>query len=157
MAHNCRTIPAHPETVFEFLIDPDTYPRWLIGAEEVRAVDRGWPNPGSRFHHTVGIGPFRYPDASRVVAIEAPNRLVLSVRASPLVRAIVTFELRGDEHATVLCLQEEPETRVIGDLVRPVMDPLTHVRNHRSLANFARVVAERSPDHGVERRRHPRP
>jgi uncharacterized protein YndB with AHSA1/START domain len=150
MAHNCRTIPVHPETVFELLIDPSSYPEWLIGAESIDTVDRDWPHPGSRFHHTVGIGRIRFHDYSEVLEIDAPNRLKLSVHATPLVRGVVSFELHGDDAGTVLCLEEEPERRRIGNLLRPVLDPMTHLRNHRSLLHFAELVRRESAE-GAQR------
>jgi hypothetical protein len=30
-------------------------------------------------------------------------------------------------------MEEEPKLRFIGNLVRPLLDPVIHVRNHRSL------------------------
>ena len=142
MAHNCIAVPAPPAVVFEYLLDPSTYPRWLIGAERIRDLDDDWPLPGSRFHHRVGVGPLKVNDYSEILALDAPRCLQLSVRATPLIRAVVTFSLRGDDEETILCLQEEPEARLVGNLVRPVLDPVTHLRNHRSLRQFARIVAE---------------
>jgi uncharacterized protein YndB with AHSA1/START domain len=142
MAHNCTEVSAPLATVFEYLLDPSTYPRWLIGAEGMDSVDDHWPRPGSRFYHKVGVGPLRVHDHTEVLELHAPHLLRLSVHASTLVRGEVTFHLRGDERSTILCLQEEPEKRLIGNLLRPVLDPLTHVRNHRSLARFARLVAD---------------
>jgi hypothetical protein len=37
-------------------------------------------------------------------------------------------------------MQEEPAARLIGNVVRPIMDPTMHVRNHRSLRRLAQVV-----------------
>ena len=41
---------------FNVLVDPTTYPSWLVGAEEIRAVSDDWPAVGSRFNHVVGCG-----------------------------------------------------------------------------------------------------
>lgn len=142
MAHNCRSVPAHIETVFEYLLDPSCYPRWLIGTDRIRATDPQWPQPGARFHHTVGFPPVKISDHSEVLEVDAPNLLRLSVHASTLVRGIVTFTLRGDADETILCIEEEPERRLVGNLLRPLLDPITHVRNHNSLRRFARMVAE---------------
>ena len=40
----------------------------------------------------------------------------------------------------------EPALRTIGNLVRPLMDPATHVRNHRSLRRLAQVIEQRDGD-----------
>src|SRR5215470_8753606 len=133
MAYASREIPASPADVYAVLIDPNSYPSWLIGASEIRDVDATWPAPGSRFHHRVGVGPFTIADSTEILASRPCERLQLAVRARPLITAIVTFRLVGDDARCVVSFEEEPRARLIGNLVRPVMDPLTHVRNHRSL------------------------
>ena len=45
-------IASDRQTVFDFLTEPRTYPDWLVGAQDMRAVERGWPAPGTRFHQT---------------------------------------------------------------------------------------------------------
>lgn len=129
---------------FAVLIDPETYPRWLIGAKEIRDVDADWPRPGSRFHHVVGAGPLQIPDHTEVLAIEPGRLLRLKVKARPFVSAEATFTVIGDGERCVVSLQEEPTVRWAGNLVRPVMDPSIHVRNHRSLRRLAAVVEHRS-------------
>src|SRR6188472_2881403 len=82
------------ERVFEVISDPRTYPDWLVGAREIRSVDEDWPQPGSRFHHRVGlVGPLTIPDSTSSVEVEPPTRLVLEVRARPLVKGRVEFTL----------------------------------------------------------------
>jgi uncharacterized protein YndB with AHSA1/START domain len=133
---------ASPDRVFTVLVDPDSYPRWLFGAKRVRDVDATWPRPGSRFHHVVGVGPLVVADSTEVLAIEEGVMLRLHVRARPFISAVVTFRVVGDGNHCAVTVQEEPALRVIGNLVRPVMDPLFHVRNHHSLRRLAEVVAE---------------
>ncbi|MDY7105385.1 MAG: SRPBCC domain-containing protein [Actinomycetota bacterium] len=140
MAYNCLRFGAPADQVFDVLTDPGRYPRWLVGAKRIRNVEPGWPVPGSRFHHRVGAGPLVIHDHTEVLAIDRPRHLQLSVRASPLVRAVVDFELVADGAETVVCMQEEPAERLVGNLVRPVLDPVTHVRNQRSLQRLAEVV-----------------
>jgi hypothetical protein len=41
-------------------------------------------------------------------------------------------------------MQEELAARVIGNLVRPIMDPTMHMRNHRSLRRLASVVESKA-------------
>ena len=140
MACASREIEASVHQVFVVLIDPWTYPKWLAGAADVRAVDDEWPGPGSKFHHRVGIGPLTIPDSSVLLDIDADRRLKLAVRARPLISAIVTFTLVGDGQRCVVSFEEEPTNRVIGNLVRPVLDPLTHLRNHQSLKRLAHLI-----------------
>lgn len=66
MAQTERLINASPEAVFGVLADPRGYAYWVIGSLEVREADPEWPRPGSRFGHTVALGPLRVkgPDGS---------------------------------------------------------------------------------------------
>lgn len=122
--------------VFRALVTPETYPDWLVGARDIRAVDDGWPAVGTAFHHRVGlVGPLKVADLSKVIAIEEDRLLSLEVRAQPFGRGRATFRLsdapQGDGPATIVELEEVP----IGMLApaRPLLDPLTALRNRRSL------------------------
>ncbi|MGZ4681205.1 MAG: SRPBCC family protein [Acidimicrobiales bacterium] len=140
MAIVSREIEAPSKDVFDVIVDPRTYPRWLAGAADMRAVDDDWPAVGSRFHHRVGFKPFTIPDSSLVQAIEYDRMLRLAVRARPLLSAVVTFSLVGDDDRCVITFEEEPAVRLIGNLVRPVLDPVTHVRNHLSLKRLDDLI-----------------
>ena len=142
MAYLCRAFDAPKQVLFDLLVDPTTYPKWLIGAEEIRDVDDTWPAPGSRFHHRVGIGPITLADHSEVVDIVHGEMLRLHVRARPLIGAYVTFRVVGDGDCCVVTMEEEPSRKVIGNLVRPLLDPSIHMRNHRSLCRLDAVVGE---------------
>lgn len=143
MAFTSRILHAPADVVWRVLIEPHTYPDWLIGAAAIRDVDDDWPAIGSRFHHRVGIGPLSIPDHTEIEDIIDQDTLRLAVRARPLISAVSTFRLVGDGNTTVVTLEEEPRYRLIGALVRPVADPVIHVRNHRSLRRLERVVLER--------------
>ena len=144
MAFTAREIDASPAEVFAVLADPTTYPDWLIGASEIRDFDHNWPSPGTKFHHMVGIKPFVIPDSTEVIDVEPNRRLKLRVRSRPLVVAEATFELVGTDDRCVVTLAEEPAFRPLADILRPIADPLIHVRNHRSLERLEDVVAERA-------------
>lgn len=149
MAYTCREIAADPATVFAVVADPHTYPAWLVGNAEVERVDASWPSPGSRFHHRVGVWPLTLSDATTLDAIDEPRMLRLLVRARPLIRAVATFRLVSDGERTVVSLEEEPAVRIIGALVRPVVDPLIHLRNHASLRRLAAFVEDASRDGSI--------
>jgi hypothetical protein len=152
MAYTSIELNARVDVVHDVLIDVHTYPRWLIGASEIRDVDRTWPAPGSCFHHRVGVGPLKLSDDSCVLEHEPARMLRLAVRVRPFLSAVVTFRLVGERQRCVLTWEEDPALRLIGNLVRPLLDPLTHVRNHRSLQRIFAVVAGRT---GVDRSRAP--
>ena len=134
-----RTMSCSRDAVFAVLLDPRTYPHWLVGARDIRDVDEDWPAPGSAFHHRVGlIGPLKVSDLSKVIEIDEPERLSLEVRARPFGRGRATFTLaEGPDVAvptTVVVLDEVP----IGLLAptRPLVDPITDRRNRTSLAQL---------------------
>ena len=146
MAYNSREIEADVDTVFAVLADPHSYPAWLVGNAEVRSVDADWPRPGSKFHHRVGVWPFTISDSTQLAEIEPGQLLRLNVRARPLIRAVATFRLIGDGDRTVVSLEEEPAMRILGAIVRPLVDPLTHLRNHASLRRLAALIEDRRRD-----------
>lgn len=128
-----RVIPARPEDVFAVLADPWTYPDWLVGAQEIRAVDAGWPRPGSAFHHSVGpTEGATVDDISEVIAVDPPRSLRLRVHVRRF-RGIVDLLVvpaagaRGSE----VRFRERPVG--IGRHLMPVMRPLIYRRNVTSL------------------------
>jgi uncharacterized protein YndB with AHSA1/START domain len=137
MATVSRTIDASVEVVFATIMDPTTYPHWLVGARDIRSVDPDWPRPGSAFHHRVGlVGPLKVADLSKVVEVDEPTLLTLEVRAGPLGRGRATFRLAGadgdgDKERCRVELDEVP-IGLLGHL-RPILDPITARRNDRSL------------------------
>ena len=147
MAYTSREIDAGTRGAFAVVTDPESYPRWLVGARAIQSVDSTWPMPGSKFHHVVGFGPLRIADDTRVLDIDEHTMMLrLEVRARPLIAAVATFRVVGTDSRCVITLQEEPSLRTIGNLVRPMMDPATHVRNHRSLRRLAHVIEQREGD-----------
>ena len=144
MAYTSRTLDAPLVAVWDVLIDPYTYPDWLIGADKIRDLDDSWPAVGSRFHHRVGIGWLSIPDNTEIIDIEDREMLRLAVRARPIVSAVVTIRLVSDgAGTTVVSMEEEPSVRLLGNLVRPILDPTIHVRNHRSLRRLDHLLGER--------------
>ena len=83
MASTDRLIHAPPARVFEVLADPRSYAYWVIGSREVRAADADWPQPSSRFHHTVNIGPLHVRDHTEVEKMEPDRFLQLKANARP--------------------------------------------------------------------------
>lgn len=123
--------------VFDALVDPETYPHWLIGAQEIRATDPDWPAPGSAFHHRVGLGgPVTVADKTVSRAVTRPRRLELEARARPFGRARVRFELTEvDADTTEVSLDEVPLGAL--SIARPLLAPLTRIRNRHSLDRLA--------------------
>ena len=144
MPTNETDIPASPEEVWAVLVDPHAYPEWVVGARRIRAVDPGWPAPGTAFHHEVGPWPLRVKDNTKVRELVAPTRLVLEARARPAGVALVTITLedRGAE-GTHLVFTEEPCAGPATYIPRPVLEAMTKARNAESLRRLRNVVEQR--------------
>ncbi len=143
--HRTISLPVH--AVYAALTTPQTYPHWLVGCRDIRAVDPDWPAPGSAFHHRVGLaGPLTVADDTKVIEQADDALLCLEVRARPFGRGRATFTLTAgvDADATIVELDEVP----IGLLAptQPLADPLIRRRNERSLANLAGYL-ERGESH----------
>lgn len=141
-------IEAEPEQVFDVLSDPTTYPEWLVGAQAIRAVDDGWPEVGTRFHHRIGIGgPLTVPGSTSVRRVERPNLLELGAGLGPFGEARVVFRLSRLDGRTHLAIEEEPRrgaARAAWALLRPAVVAGLWGRNALSLASLRALVEKRS-------------
>lgn len=141
MAINRIHIDTTPQRVFDVLAGGDQYGHWVIGAKHIRSVDEAWPNPGARFHHTVGFGPFTVNDHTEALEIDAPRRLLMEARVLPFGRARVELVLTADEDGTALAMTERMLR--VPPVVNLVIDPLIHVRNRQSLRRLCRLCEHR--------------
>src|SRR3954451_2848208 len=108
MARNRRLIEAPPSAVFEVLSDPRSYAYWVIGSREGRDMDADWPRPGTRFAHTVNVGPLRVQDYTSVEQVEPGRRLQLRAKARPFGTARIELELEpADGEATCVTIVEQ--------------------------------------------------
>ena len=147
MAENETTIAASPDAVFEVLLDANSYQEWVVGCDDIRTVDPGWPEPGSRFHHTVGTGPLKTKDTTAVISLDRPRRLELEARARPAGIATVIFEVEpssdGSGGSTVR-IKESPKSGIAKTIDNPALQLLIKARNVETLRRLKRVVEERS-------------
>ena len=145
MARNRTTIEGAPEEVFAVLLDPYQYPRWVVGARRIRAVDPSWPEVGSRFHHAIGAGA-ELRDNTKIVGLDPPRRLDLEVRFRPIGVAEVQIEVEpADVSSALVTMTERP---IDGPLLRlyrsrlPI-DWLIWLRNAWALRRLRRLVRRR--------------
>jgi hypothetical protein len=124
--------------LFAFLVEPETYPAWLVGTKRIRTVDDTWPQPGSSFRHIVGFGPAAISDRTTCRALDAPRTLELFVRARPLIEAVVRFDLIPTAEGCMLRMTETPSG--VYKLVSPILQPLIRARNERSLTRLGHVI-----------------
>lgn len=143
---NETTIEATPEQVFDVLMDAEAYAEWVVGAKEIRAVDPSWPDPGSEFHHTVGVGPVEIKDSTAMVAHERPSFVKLQVNAGPVGSGIVEMRMKdGGEGATTVEMVEYPIEGPAETLDGPVEDAAIKGRNLEALRRLKNLVEDRYP------------
>ena len=143
MARNVAHVAAPPERVFAVLEDADAYGDWVVGSRRIRGTDPDWPAPGSRVHHTVGVGPLTVSDNTEVLEYVPPQRLVLQARTRPFGTARVMLELVPAEGGTRVTMVEDPGDPLSRLLWNPLIHLLVRVRNCESLRRLRRI-AERS-------------
>jgi uncharacterized protein YndB with AHSA1/START domain len=133
-----RTFDAPIADVYATLVEPTTYPRWLVGAKRIRTVAPEWPAAGAWFEHVVGFGPLQLADRTTSLGAVPPRHLELLVRARPLLKATVRFELEERASGCVLTMTETPQGtyRWIGTVAGPIL----RKRNERSLERLADAV-----------------
>jgi uncharacterized protein YndB with AHSA1/START domain len=139
----CREIAASPESVFDVLAEPRTYPDWLVGAQRIRGVDADFPSKGAEFAHSVGpTNATTIDDATEVLVVDRPHRLKLLARAG-LLRAQVDMlvELAGD--GSVVRFRERPVGWAM--VLTPLLRPGLAARNIESLRRLADLVEGHAP------------
>ena len=143
MARNEIVIDAPPETVYETLLDARAYSKWVVGAKEVRGVDRGWPRIGSRFHHKVGVGPAALADSTKILDKKPNKRVVLQVRARPAGVGKVSLDLKPKRRGrkTKVVMTERPTRGPLAWLPIPGLAIGLRARNAVSLRRLRRLVA----------------
>lgn len=145
MSRNRIELPAPPEKVFEVLIDPYSFPKWVVGAKRIRGVDPDWPRPGSAFHHASGAGgEITVKDKTVLVTMNPPSSLVLQAYLRPLgiVRIRITLERGSAEGTTLMTMREAPAPGTKLTKVKKLLDPALATRNFRSLRCLEKLIRE---------------
>jgi uncharacterized protein YndB with AHSA1/START domain len=134
------TIDAPPERVFAVLARPEAYADWVVGSDTIRDADPNWPATGSRFHHRVGVGPFKVNDHTEVIEVQPPYKLVLHARARPLGTAQVSLQLEPEGNGTRVTMHETAGDPLSKLAINPLTDWLVHHRNVESLRRLKRIA-----------------
>jgi uncharacterized protein YndB with AHSA1/START domain len=140
-----RTVATTPDRVFAILADGWTYSGWVVGCSHIRNVDAGFPEPGTKIHHSVGVWPATIEDTTGVVELEDGKRLVLEARVWPVGKARVVFTLAADGDGTVVTMEEQSTGGPGKALQNPVTDPLLEKRNQESLSRLFAMAIHRGP------------
>jgi uncharacterized protein YndB with AHSA1/START domain len=133
-------IEAPADAIWAVLADARSYNLWVVGAKEIRDVEGPWPQPGSKFHHTLGMGPFTLHDNTKSLASQEPRHLAIEARARPLGRAHVEFRLEPIDGGTRVTVEERFVSPRFVTLLNPLIAPLIRRRNVKTLDRLANVV-----------------
>jgi uncharacterized protein YndB with AHSA1/START domain len=144
VAINERFMPAPPEAVWAALADPGSYGYWVVGSKVIRDADRGWPAPGSRFHHTVGFGPFKVADHTVALEADPPRRLKLRAKGRPVLTATVTLDLIPRAGGTLVRMREDPDGVFVVLALNPLFHIATKLRNAESLMRLEELALRRT-------------
>lgn len=143
-----RAARCSPSAVLSVLADGWAYSSWVVGTARIRAVDPGWPEPGSRMLHSVGLWPALLDDESVVRAWDPERSIELQARGWPMGEARVLIEVEpapsGDGCGIRLV---EDASKGPGTLLpRPVRSAVIGPRNVETLRRLV-FLAERLAPH----------
>jgi carbon monoxide dehydrogenase subunit G len=133
---------ARPEQVWDILAEGWTYAAWVVGASRIRAVEGGWPAPGSRIHHSVGTWPLLVSDETFVVACDPGRSIRLKAKGKALGQAIVEISLHDEGDRTRIEMREDASDGLGRLIPHPVRQALIAPRNSETLTRLA-LLAER--------------
>jgi hypothetical protein len=143
VATNERFMPVEPQAVWDALADPGGYGYWVVGSKEIRDAEPEWPAAGSKFHHTIGFGPFEIKDHTVSLVAERPRRLTLRAKGRPLGTARVTLEMTGLDGGTLVRMTENPDGLTSLLAFNPLIQLLTIGRNAESLMRLEELALRR--------------
>src|SRR4051794_24340373 len=137
-------MPVTREAVWEALADPSTYAYWVAGSKAVRDADPGFPAPGTKFHHSIGVGPLTLHDHTEVIESERPRILRLRAKGRPIGTATVILRLMREADGTTVEMVEHPDGLTSILALNPLLQLVTKMRNAESLARLEELALARS-------------
>jgi uncharacterized protein YndB with AHSA1/START domain len=143
VATNERFMAVHPEAVWAVLADPGGYAYWVVGSKLVRDAEPGWPAPGAKFHHTIGVTRLTISDHTESLEADPPRRLKLRAKGRPLGTATVTLELEPRDGGTLVRITEHPDGVYSPMALNPVVHLATKYRNAESLMRLEELALRR--------------
>jgi uncharacterized protein YndB with AHSA1/START domain len=136
-------MPVPPETVWDVLADPASYAYWVVGSKRIRDADATFPDPGSKFHHTIGVGPLTLNDHTEVLDAERPGLMRLRAKGRPLGTATVTLRMTPEDGGTLVEINESPDGVYSVLAFNPAVHAVTKLRNAESLMRLEELALRR--------------
>ena len=144
MSRTTRVMSCAPQDVFDVLADGWSYATWVVGAARIREVDAGWPAPGKRIHHSVGMWPVLLSDTTEVEHVDAPHELRLKVRAWPTGEGVVKMTCIPQGDRTEVVMEEQLLSGPVALLPKAVQDLMLHPRNVEALRRLGYLAERRA-------------
>jgi uncharacterized protein YndB with AHSA1/START domain len=138
-----------PEDVWAALADAYGYGYWVVGSKLIRDVERGWPAAGTRFHHTVGVGPLTISDHTTSIEADEPRLLRMRAAARPAGTAMVTMTITPEDGGTRVRMRENPDGAAVVLAVNPIVQLLIHLRNAESLMRLEELALRHAAGSGA--------
>jgi uncharacterized protein YndB with AHSA1/START domain len=143
MSTNTRVMSATPEKVWSVLSDGWLYPLWVVGASRMREVDEGWPEKGTRLHHSVGTWPALLDDTTEVLEVQPLSMIKLRARTWPAGSANVVIRLNAVGTDTEVSVEEDAVHGPAVLVPKVVRDAGLKWRNVETLRRLAYIVERR--------------
>jgi uncharacterized protein YndB with AHSA1/START domain len=137
-------MPVPPVAVWDVLADAGNYGYWVVGSKVIRDADPEWPAPGSKFHHTIGAGPFKVSDHTVSLEAERPHRLKMRAKGRPIGIASVTMTMSAKDGGTVVRMEEQPDGVYSLLALNPLLHLLTLARNAESLMRLEELALRKA-------------
>jgi uncharacterized protein YndB with AHSA1/START domain len=144
VATNKRFMPVPAQAVWDVLADAGEYGYWVVGSKLIRDADDDWPAPGSKFHHTIGVGPFKVSDHTVALEAERPHRLVLRAKGRPVGIAKITLTMTPRAGGTVVHMVENPDGVYRPLALNPLLHLATLARNGESLMRLEELALRKA-------------
>jgi uncharacterized protein YndB with AHSA1/START domain len=126
--------------VWDALAEPSNYAYWVVGSKEIRDAEPGFPAPGTKFHHTIGVGPLTVRDHTEVIEAVEPQYLRLRAKGRPVGTATVTLRLTPVDGGTSVEIVEHPDGVYSILALNPLLQVATKVRNAESLMRLEELA-----------------
>ncbi len=143
MSRNRTMVQASPETIFAVLSDPRACARFVVGNKLVRHFEPAFPEPGSGFHPTLGVGPLVLRDATRVVEADWPRQLVFDAGMRPFAVNRTAFRLEPRGGLTEIEVEEYPVASPAAKVWNRALDAILWLRNAELLRRLKKLAEQR--------------
>lgn len=140
-----RDVEASRRQVWDVLADGWTYSQWVVGNSRMRAVEPGWPAPGTTIHHSIGVWPLVINDVTISQECIDERKLVLLAKLGPAGAARITLMLSDIPGGCRVSMSEVPVKGPIAVLPDRLALLAVNPRNRECLWRLGSLAERRKP------------